>query len=181
MKTLKSLTIAALSALIIGCGDSGGGSDSPKKYVPPPDPSEAGKATLEGIDSNNNGIRDDIEIAIYEYKPKPEQLKERQSLIQSAKAYQAAILAGDSKDEAAITQASKATMRIISCKRETYIGDDRKDINKRLAMEEDSAFLQIAAFNTKERKKAYWEYNQALSGRILSLYDGDNPCDYIGD
>ena len=30
----------------------------------PPDPGEAGKATLLGIDSNNNGVRDDVEITL---------------------------------------------------------------------------------------------------------------------
>ncbi|MDR0664002.1 MAG: hypothetical protein LBF86_00550 [Helicobacteraceae bacterium] len=169
--------LVALAALII----SGCNSSSLKRYNLPPDPGEAGKATLEGIDSNNNGVRDDIEIAIYEYKPKPEQLKERQSLIQSAKAYQAAILAGASKDDTAIMQVSETIDRVVSCERKTYIGDDRKDINKYLAKEEDDAFLQIAAFNTKERKKAYWEYNQALSGKFFPYKEYPNPCDYIGD
>jgi hypothetical protein len=35
----------------------------------PPDPGVAGEATIEGIDTNGNGIRDDLEIAIYNAYP----------------------------------------------------------------------------------------------------------------
>jgi hypothetical protein len=35
--------------------------------------SAAGKAALKGIDINGNVVRDDIEIKIHEYVPKPDQ------------------------------------------------------------------------------------------------------------
>ena len=62
------LTVAAFAVLLIGaacgltgCSGEGGGTNPPAggdvvKGLPP-DPGEAGKATLAGIDSDNDGVR----------------------------------------------------------------------------------------------------------------------------
>ncbi|MEP7162787.1 MAG: hypothetical protein ABI747_03420, partial [Candidatus Moraniibacteriota bacterium] len=55
----------------------------------PPDPDEAGKATIEGIDSNGNGVRDDIERWIAVKYPNSE--KTRAGLVQEARAFQKAL------------------------------------------------------------------------------------------
>ena len=39
-----------------------------KHLPPPPDPAQA-DATIEGVDANQNGIRDDVELAIFEKYP----------------------------------------------------------------------------------------------------------------
>ena len=52
----------------------------------PPDPGEAGKATLEGIDSDNDGVRDDIQRYIVLTYPNSE--KTRAGLTQLAVTYQ---------------------------------------------------------------------------------------------
>lgn len=49
----------------------------------PPDPGEVGKATLEGIDSDHDGIRDDVQREIMFLAP--ESTKKRDALIQIAK------------------------------------------------------------------------------------------------
>lgn len=41
----------------------------------PPDPGEAGKATLEGIDSNHDGVRDDLEREIVYMYPQNEEVR----------------------------------------------------------------------------------------------------------
>src|SRR5674476_1488495 len=41
----------------------------------PPDPGEAGKATLAGIDSNNNGVRDDLEREIVYMYPQNQEVR----------------------------------------------------------------------------------------------------------
>lgn len=66
--TILGIILVLLSALcLVGC--KGGGSSEPETIngiVVPPDPGEEGKKTLAGIDSNNNGVRDDVERAIAE-------------------------------------------------------------------------------------------------------------------
>lgn len=50
----------------------------PETDVPvvlPPDPGEAGKLTLEGIDSNNDGVRDDLEREIVYMYPQNEEVR----------------------------------------------------------------------------------------------------------
>jgi len=52
----------------------------------PPDPGVAGEATIEGIDSNANGVRDDLELAIF--AAYPNNPSAREILYNSAVAYQ---------------------------------------------------------------------------------------------
>ncbi len=48
----------------------------------PPDPGAAADATIAGVDANNNGIRDDVELAIF--KAYPDSAKTRAVLLQYA-------------------------------------------------------------------------------------------------
>ena len=52
---------------------------------PPPDPAQV-DATIEGVDANANGIRDDVELAIFERYP--DSLKIRAAELQYAMALQ---------------------------------------------------------------------------------------------
>lgn len=52
----------------------------------PPDPGEAANATIEGIDANQNGIRDDVELAIF--KEYPNSARTRAAALQYAMALQ---------------------------------------------------------------------------------------------
>ena len=56
------------------------------KHLPPPPDPQAADATLEGIDANANGIRDDVELAIF--KKYPNDIKVRAAELQYAKALQ---------------------------------------------------------------------------------------------
>jgi hypothetical protein len=70
---------------------------------------------LEGVDSNNNGVRDDVEIAIYSYAPKPEQEEVRQAMAQLAKGHQKAMLAGSREDVNETLEIQKETSRAVEC------------------------------------------------------------------
>lgn len=65
---IKILVIIFISLLLASCGGGGEEREPASKIINginvPADPGEVGKTTLEGIDSNNNGVRDDIEIML---------------------------------------------------------------------------------------------------------------------
>jgi hypothetical protein len=56
------------------------------------------RATLEGIDSDGDGVRDDVWNFIAESYPKPEQEDIRQALAHRAKMYQDLVVAGEADD-----------------------------------------------------------------------------------
>ena len=65
---------------------------------PPPDPGDAGKATLAGIDSDGDGVRDDVQrwIAL----TYPNSARTRAALYQQAKAVQQAVLLSSNRPQA---------------------------------------------------------------------------------
>jgi hypothetical protein len=56
----------------------------------PPDPGDAGKITLEGVDSDGDGVRDDVQRLIFLTYPNSE--KTREALLQQARAWQKYLL-----------------------------------------------------------------------------------------
>ena len=56
----------------------------------PPDPGVLADATVQGIDANNNGIRDDVELAVF--KEYPNSAKTRAVLLQYALAFQMEVI-----------------------------------------------------------------------------------------
>jgi hypothetical protein len=123
----------------------------------PPDPGEAGKATLEGIDSDNDGLRDDIQRYIaLQYSDSG---KTRAALRQAALALQNIIL--NSSDEANALRNTELEARASECIR--YIRpDDGRSIDNMLMAE----FL-----NTKTRSRAYLVYDAKLSGHVFGTRD----------
>jgi flagellar hook-basal body protein len=101
-----------LSLVLIGCEDKSSASKSSR--------SDPDKASIEGIDSDNNGIRDDIEIAILGFAPLPEQEPQRDGLMRTAKGFQAALLAGDANDTQAALAAWDITLKGLQCLSEKY-------------------------------------------------------------
>ncbi|MGH8488103.1 MAG: hypothetical protein ACREXS_04330 [Gammaproteobacteria bacterium] len=61
----------------------------------PPDPGEAGKAALEGIDSDGDGVRDDIQR--YIALNFPDSAKTRAALTQQAKTFQSMLIGANDK------------------------------------------------------------------------------------
>jgi hypothetical protein len=122
----------------------------------PPDPGEAGKQTLEGIDSDGDGVRDDIQRYI-ELKH-PEAPLTRAALRQYVLPLQAALLDADS-EEAAL-QHDETLSRADDCLIALIGFKDQVEARNALLAE---------ALNTEERSRAYILYDRQLGGRVFSL------------
>jgi len=129
----------------------------------PPEPDEGlNKATLLGIDVNNNGVRDDVERWIYlEMEIQNGYPKiERAIGMQDAKAHQYILSDLENKDDKgvdAITASSDCWTWYEYIKGSEDIGAERRFS---LAMEDK-------VYNTKKRLISYSKFNASLSGRIF--------------
>lgn len=119
----------------------------------PPDPGEEGRLTLEGIDSDGDGIRDDIQRFIALNHPDSEKL--RAGLTQYARAIQEALLVRDDKP-LSLNAASK-TSRATECLW-FLLGEQAPDVT-------NTMFAEM--LNTVARSRAYLTYNSQLFGGIF--------------
>jgi hypothetical protein len=168
---------------VTGCGGGGGSSSgsavatntnvpTPDNLNLPPDPGEAGKATLEGIDSDGDGVRDDIQRYIALTYPKSE--KARAALTQEAKVMQAALV--DANDKEKSVQHGRESGRSSECLLYVFGTVDAKR-ETRFKMEE-------IIFNTDERNRAYFTYNDQLGNEVFSSIPYDeraSACDFDVD
>lgn len=129
-----------------------------KEIELPPDPGEEGKQTLLGVDSDNDGVRDDIQRYIYITYPNEE--KVRMALTQTARIYQELLL--DSGDPEIAHKNVKKLYRSNACLYYIKDGDIRESLGIRRA-------LKAEILNTKERSVAYLEFNNSLAGKTTSL------------
>ena len=126
-----------------------------------PDPVK-NKMTVLGIDNNNNGVRDDIEIWIFQTYTHP--LIQALAL-QNARAFQKVLL-----NPSNARQTTKFMEDAHDCiEYYQYYTDEGLDTipilnNINLYKESRAKIL-----NTKKRARAYFEYNQALSGGVYPL------------
>jgi len=192
MKLKNLLTLSLLTILsITGCGGGGderassdtqgAGNDSVQTpividgYTLPPVPDKAlNDSTLLGIDSNDNGVRDDVEIWIYTTYKKP---IERAVFMQKARAYQIVI-----KEPEKALENLHYMHDAVDCK--SYWSYLAKDENKTSFLEEYRNYskeLKPVQFNTKKRFLAYEKYNHTLSGGVYgssSIDEWKNKCDF---
>jgi len=136
----------------------------------PPDPGEAGMQTLLGIDSDSDGVRDDIQRYIYFTYPDNE--KVRMALTQIAIEYQG-LLSQASDPDAAFNHATRMA-RHGECL--FYIQGE--------ASLDDRAALKAEILNTRERSIAYINYNNALGGEMIlgaPVQDWKNSCNFDVD
>jgi hypothetical protein len=108
----------------------------------PPDPGEAGKATLEGIDSDNDGVRDDIQRYIVLTYPESE--RTRAALVQSAHSIQEALVKAD--DVGASIQVGHARARAVACLIHVRGPEETVEI---------FGNFRAQVLNTDERSRAY--------------------------
>lgn len=136
----------------------------------PPDPGDAGTQTLLGIDSDADGVRDDIQRYIYFAYPNDE--KVQAALTEVAKQYQI-LLPTASDPDAAFNNATKMA-RHGECL--DYIkGEDAADI---------LSALRAEVLNTRERSIAYITYSDTLGGEIIlgkPLADWKTSCAFDVD
>lgn len=120
----------------------------------PPDPGEAGKATIAGIDSDNDGVRDDIQR--YIAMTYPNSAKTRAVLTQYAKQMQGAILDASSK-ELSMKHADEYS-KVSACGAYAL----GFDVYYKARID-----LKPIILNTDERNYAYFAYDNQLGGEVF--------------
>jgi len=143
----------------------------------PPEPNTAlNNRTLLGVDSNSNGVRDDVERWIYEtYKDKHPIYID--IAMQAARGYKL-VLEHPEKAKTLYPEVDKAA----HC--EAYYKYDADFLNELLLVKEtidDRYFRHKIYFNTKDRMDAYTLYDTLLSGDSYSLpsfEEEKKACDF---
>ncbi len=154
-------------------------------YVLPPEPDKKlNNSTLLGIDSNGNGIRDDVERYIIKRYAKEEFPLARTAIaLQTAWAEQKII-------ENPVIEMAKHQDDAINCER-VWFDHKLKDWNAKIAKikDENESYKEIAAkvrweskydvvtdpslnakiYNTKERLYRNFDFNEACSGHVFKL------------
>ncbi len=133
--------------------------DPPGNNDLPPDPGEAGKATLEGIDLDRDGIRDDIQR--YIALTYPDSQKTRAALRQYTLAFDKVVL--ESPDEENALNNTEYLNRGHECV--WYIHSEQSIKIKDLLIAE--------YLNTVERSRAYLDFNDKLGGHVFGGKDFD--------
>ena len=131
----------------------------------PPEPDETlNNSTLLGIDTNNNGVRDDVERWIYLEMTIYNGFKKIEQAIamQKAKANQMALIDPTNKDD----KVHKAMTAAFDC---WVWYDYSKDLPRVSTLGKFSRALKDKTFNTRERLKTYFQYDSTLTGRVFTL------------
>jgi len=121
----------------------------PKNFSP--DPGEAGKKTIEGIDADRNGVRDDVQRWIYAFVPN--EPKKQMALIQLARYYQ------DTLQEEFGSEARKANLLLLD--RSDQCVD--KSFDDELHGYVESEYLKAKVLNTYDRTERYLENDRKFT------------------
>ncbi len=127
----------------------------------PPDPGAEADKTVQGIDANYNGIRDDVELAIF--KEYPNSAKTRAVLLQYALALQMEFIQPIVNKET-VTAVAEETSRGYSC-----IGDvtSRSDMKKFIEIiDRYINFIEKSQLNTEQRKKSDETINGVFTDEV---------------
>lgn len=154
-------TLLSIFALAIGVSVYANEPEIINGHILPPEPDpKINNATLLGVDSNNNGVRDDVERKILTMYPKPIQAE---LMLADARVHQEML--NDPVGSAIASQ--KKMQRVGDCN--MYL------LDKGLGVDLGSVeFIEKAMYNTKARAKAYRDYNTALSGGVY----GSGPANW---
>ena len=140
--------------------------------LPPEPDSTINNATLLGVDTNDNGVRDDVERWIYE------EYKEKHPIhidiaMQAGRAYKQVL----ETPERALEIREKVNGPLFCA---SYYQFDAEEFgDKKLINERIDAPVKSKYFNTKERSDVYWEYDTLLSGGSYDLpWDMKKYCDF---
>ena len=140
--------------------------------LPPKPNQKKNDSTLLGIDFNHNGIRDDVERWIIKhYAQDPKYPKTKTAIaLQYAKASQYII--SHDPEHAYENKTYEIFDRAMDCEG-YWLNTITKDMNSSAYIDfslENNIFgdnFKSKMFNTKERTKAYWQFNGSLSGHML--------------
>ncbi len=121
----------------------------------PPDPGSEADKTVQGIDANNNGIRDDVELAIF--KEYPKSAKTRAVLLQYALALQMIFIQPFINEEIATVLAEKDSQSYDCIGNIVPVSDD--DI---FIINNYKNKIRKIQFNTEDRLKLEKEFNSKI-------------------
>ncbi|MFZ2189822.1 MAG: hypothetical protein WAV48_03515 [Candidatus Magasanikiibacteriota bacterium] len=139
----------------------------------PPDPGADADKTVRGIDANDNGIRDDVELAVF--KAYPDSAKTRAVLLQYALAIQMEMIQPIVNKDIVIAVTQEGD-RAYQCIGEILVRDDSdKKIMDKYFKDADlfTKFVENKQFNTDIRKK----YEENFLKKIGSYNSLDRFCD----
>lgn len=135
----------------------------------PPDPGAEADKTIAGIDANKNGIRDDVELAIF--KEYPNSAKTRAVLLQYALALQMEAVQ-EVVNRGVVGEVANKQDRAFFCIAKIVPGGGEGSVF--IAIEKYGQLISDKQFNTEERKNAHKHfYSYLKSGRI----DDSVSCD----
>lgn len=118
----------------------------------PPDPGAAGLATLAGIDSDGDGLRDDLQRYLFQQESDSSR---RAALIAIAKAFQASLLNATQQD-ASLNEANRL-QKGIECLH--FVAPSTAKLAK------DALLARV--LNTAARTAAYLQFNGQLGGQVF--------------
>ena len=135
----------------------------------PPDPGALADATVQGVDANQNGIRDDVELAVF--KEYPNSAKTRAVLLQYALALQMEVVQ-PMVNTITVTEVVREQSRGFQC-----VGDiipDRENQESYEKLNSLIKFVKDKQFNTKRKKKCKRYF---FKKDVRSYSDLDQICD----
>lgn len=136
----------------------------------PPDPGEEADKTIAGIDANNNGIRDDVELAIF--KAYPNSAKTRAVLLQYALVLQMQMTLPIITKETVTATVEDNESRALQC---IWSISSRSDMDKFTAeTDKNENFVKSLQLNNKERKNYL---HDIFTGNLGSYSMSHGDCD----
>jgi len=137
-------------------------------YKLPPEPdAKVNNATLLGVDSNDNGVRDDVERYIIQtYKDEKIAIEIG---FQVARAYNAVI-----EDPSNAEEVAKIMDASFDC--ESYFRNDADEFGDPIILKDrimTSKQFKSIQLNTEARIRAYLEYNRNMSGSVYTATHAD--------
>lgn len=135
----------------------------------PPDPGIEADKTVAGIDANNNGIRDDVELAVF--KEYPDSAKTRAVLLQYALALQMEFTQSIVNKDT-VTAVAEDGDRAYAC-----VGKIVPRIDLQTYLKEGNqfrSFVEMKQLNTEQRRKAKKDFYNSNLGSYTSP---DGACD----
>jgi hypothetical protein len=117
----------------------------------------ANSTNLVGSDFDNDGVRDDVEVAIY--KLYSHSKDNREVSRNAAKVYQMILTAGNSADNLDDNKISEELAKLASC----YIDHTNLDGRK------EAAKIKFLVFNTKDRLAAFEKYQSGRNGTVQKV------------
>ena len=136
----------------------------------PPDPGAEADKTVQGIDANENGIRDDVELAIF--KAYPNSAKTRAVLLQYALVLQMQMTLPVVNMETVTATVEDNESRALNC---VWSISSRSDMNKfMIETSGNEEFVKLRQYNNEQRKKAL---DDLYEGNLGSYSSSNGSCD----